>query len=291
MQHYCYTYFTYNIFFLKLLILLLLLYNQLSHSCYIIIIIIFSPLVLDSISWEIIWKNYNTLGASRLVQKLCWKVSKWVVETNRIEALKRNKKTLTKKRSFTRVIKNEGESLTQRTKKSEPTWFMGPKIYGTKGLKSKRKNVNWKKFRRTCLLSSWLLLQLLSQRKRMWRSDMRLQRCGWRSRPRWHNVLLSMVWVWDLMVPWLTEIRLWKVNARSGHSQSNGAVIDLCFVCTRAHESHDCRLSLTEVPQMHRYGWQSSEPAGGPQQLSKLRCSGGVRMLILDILLLLILII
>jgi len=44
------------------------------------------------------------------------------------------------------------------------------------------------------------------------------------------------------------------------------------------------RMRATSVdwgPTMHRYGWQSSEPS--PKQLSKLRCSGGVRMLILEL--------
>jgi len=41
--------------------------------------------------------------------------------------------------------------------------------------KASGKNGNWKEFWRTCLLSSLLWLQLLSQRKRMWRSEMRLQ--------------------------------------------------------------------------------------------------------------------
>jgi len=40
----------------------------------------------------------------------------------------------------------------------------------------------------------------------------------------------------------------------------------------------------TEAPQMHRYGCDKApNPARGPQQLSKLHCSGGVRMLILEL--------
>jgi len=83
-----------------------------------------------------------------------------------------------------------------------------------------------------------------------------------------------------LVVPWLREIRLWKVNNRLGYSQSDGAVINPSFVCTRAHESHEWRLRphtcvgmVDKVPN----------PAGGPQQLSKLRYSSGVRMLILEL--------
>jgi len=91
------------------------------------------PLVLDSQRLRNYLTNYKTLGASRLVQKLCWQVSKWVVETNRIEALIRNRKTLKEKWSFTRVIRTEGESLTQSTNKSEPTWLMGPKVSKASG--------------------------------------------------------------------------------------------------------------------------------------------------------------
>jgi len=36
----------------------------------------FLPLVLDSQGLRNYLKNYKTLGASRLVQKLCWMVSK-----------------------------------------------------------------------------------------------------------------------------------------------------------------------------------------------------------------------
>jgi len=124
-------------------------------------------------------KNYKTLGASRLVQIVLEGFQ--MSCRNKHRTLNRNSKTLKTKRSFTRIIRNEGVSLTQSTTKSEPTWFMRLKVS-----KASRKNGNWKKFRRTCLLSPWLLLQLLSQRKRMWRSDMRLQRCRWRSRPRLH---------------------------------------------------------------------------------------------------------
>jgi len=67
---------------------------------------------------------------------LCWKVSKRVVKTNRIEALNRNGKTLKEKRSFRRVIRNEGKLLTQRTKRIRTDL-----TYGTKGLKSKRKKM------------------------------------------------------------------------------------------------------------------------------------------------------
>jgi len=92
------------------------------------LLLLFCPWYLISKVEKLFKKNYKTLGASRLVQKLCWKVSKWVVETNRIEELHRNRKTLKEKRSFTRIIRNEGEFFTQRTNKSEPTWFMGPKV-------------------------------------------------------------------------------------------------------------------------------------------------------------------
>jgi len=71
-----------------------------------------------------------------------------------------------------------------------------------------------------------------------------------------------------------------KVNARSGHSQSNGAVIDPDFICARAHESHECRLRTHKCIGMVD---KAPNPAGGPQHLSKLRCSGGVRMLILEL--------
>jgi len=87
----------------------------------------------DSLSLINYLKNFKTLGASRPVQKLCWQVSKRVLETNRIEALNRNIKTLKEKRSFTRVIRNKGESLTQRTKKLELTRFMGPKVSKASG--------------------------------------------------------------------------------------------------------------------------------------------------------------
>jgi len=141
---------------------------------------------------------------------------------------------------------------------------MGPKV-----AKASRTNGIWSKFRRTCRLSSWLLLQLLSQRKRMWRSDMRLQRCRWRSRPTWHNVLLSMVWVWDhqgvyhqplrgLVVPWLR-------GNPALESERQIRSFTKWWRCDgpgfRLHES--ARVS-TEAPQIHRYGWKSSESRRRP---------------------------
>jgi len=90
-------------------------------------LLVLLPLVLYSQRLRNYLKSYKTLGASRLFQKLCWQVSKWVVKTNRIEVLNSNRKMLKEKRSFTRVIRNEEESLTPRIQKSQPTWFMGPR--------------------------------------------------------------------------------------------------------------------------------------------------------------------
>jgi len=57
-----------------------------------------------------------------------------------------------------------------------------------------------------------------------------------------------------LVVPWLREIRLWKVN----RSFTKWWRCDRPVF--RLHESAwEPRVS-TEAPQMHRYGWQSSEP-------------------------------
>jgi len=53
------------------------------------------------------------------------------------------------------------------------------------------------------------------------------------------------------------------VNVRSGHSQSDGAVIDSGFVCMRAHESHERRLRPTllllnnELVDISFHAWSS----------------------------------
>ena len=56
-------------------------------------------------------------------------------QTNRIDdALNRNIKTLKEKRSFTRIKRDEGESLTQHHEK-----IRTDRIHGTEGLRRKRK--------------------------------------------------------------------------------------------------------------------------------------------------------
>jgi len=124
------------------------------------------------------------LGWSKNCAGMSWR------KTNRIKALNKNRKMLKKKGSFMRVIRNEGGSL---TKKSELARFMGPKDSKASG-----KNGNWKKFQRTCLLSSVTVTSLVAQR------------------PSFHGVTVRPSGrlpsaLRGLVVPWLRDIRLWKV--------------------------------------------------------------------------------
>jgi len=145
---------------------------------------------------------------------------------------------------------------------------MGPKVSKASGKKG-----NWKNFRRTCHLSSWLLLQLLSQRKRMWRSDMRLHRCRWRSRlqvaqhPSFHGVSVkpSGPLPSTLKRPCGTMIEGNPALESERQIRSFTKHKVMALWSTRVSSARE-RMRATSVDwgPMHRYGLQSSEPSRRP---------------------------
>ena len=73
-----------------------------------------------------------SLGASRLVKKWCRQIPEWVAETNWIEALNRNGKTLKREGRFSRVIWDTSKTTAQR--REEVTTSL---VYGTESIECK----------------------------------------------------------------------------------------------------------------------------------------------------------
>jgi len=94
---------------------------------------------------EINQRDYNALSASRLVKKLGRRVSEWIAETDRFEALNGNWQTLKEKRRFTWIIGDRRKTMAQRRKKITTGLVYRPESFNSKWEKA----IIWWKLQRT----------------------------------------------------------------------------------------------------------------------------------------------
>jgi len=164
--------------------------------------------------------------------------SEWAAETNLVEALNCDRKTLKEKWSFSRVIWKKRKTMAQRRKK-----LTTGLVYWSKRFKSKWKEMIFLNISPTSVKQP---LRLLILRGKRCCTDTKQQQCRLLLRPRWHSVRPATVFVRGhpgvyhlpcdgFVVPWWKGNRPSTLQATRSRSINGGAVIDQGCVGKKMH--------------------------------------------------------